>query len=109
MQGGVLAYAGGVATALQARGLVQPGAWPQAADAAVRVLWIAGLYLIVWSMPNTQQIFAEYRPALGEVLRSPLTWLRWRPNPRWAIVMGCATMLAALAIGGTGEFLYFQF
>jgi hypothetical protein len=60
-------------------------------------------------MPNTQQIFADYAPALGEVTRSPLAWLRWQPDRRWGIAMGCASMLAAIAIGGTGEFLYFQF
>jgi alginate O-acetyltransferase complex protein AlgI len=46
---------------------------------------------------------------LAEVAPSPFIWLRWRPNMRWAVALGCATTLAALAVGGTGEFLYFQF
>jgi D-alanyl-lipoteichoic acid acyltransferase DltB (MBOAT superfamily) len=106
---GLAPHAGGVVAALQANLLLPPGAWQPIADAAVQVLWIGGLYVIVWAMPNTQQIFADYAPALGEVTRSPLAWLRWQPDRRWGIAMGCASMLAAIAIGGTGEFLYFQF
>ena len=105
----LLARPDGLLTTLQAHGLVHAASWRDTAQAGESLLRIALLYGIVWAMPNTQQIFAEYRPALEEVIRSPFNWLRWRPTPRWAIVMSCATTLAGLAVGGTGEFLYFQF
>jgi len=34
---------------------------------------MAGLYPIVRAMPNRQHIFAEHRPALGDVTPSPFT------------------------------------
>jgi len=95
--------------ALHAQGAVVPASWTAAGQAGLGVLSIIALYAIVWTLPNTAQIFAEFRPSLTEVMPASLGWLRWRPTPRWAVLMGCATTLAALAIGGTGEFLYFQF
>jgi hypothetical protein len=35
--------------------------------------------------------------------------VRWQPNMSWATALGCAAALVLLAVGGTGEFLYFQF
>ena len=88
---------------------VQQGSLYRIIKLLEQVVPVIGLYVVVWAMPNTQQIFCEFRPALDEVTRSSTAWLIWRPNGRWAFVLGCATALAALAIGGTGEFLYFQF
>jgi alginate O-acetyltransferase complex protein AlgI len=104
-----LARFGSSLAAIHLQGMVQPTSWTKAARAAGYVLSIIGLYGVVWAMPNTAQIFAEFRPSLNDVAPASFAWLRWRPTPRWAIAMGCATTLAALAIGGTGEFLYFQF
>jgi D-alanyl-lipoteichoic acid acyltransferase DltB (MBOAT superfamily) len=73
------------------------------------IVWIGGLYLIVWLMPNTQQIMRLYEPALGRILPGPFPALCWRLNLRWALVSGSAVALAAMAVGGTQEFLYFQF
>jgi hypothetical protein len=75
----------------------------------VNVAWIAGLYCIVWALPNTQQLFAAYHPVLDEVEAPHIAWLCWRPNRLWAVALGMAASLAAISIGGTGEFLYFQF
>ena len=50
-----------------------------------------------------------HAPALGRVVAGPLPRLLWQPTLGWAVVMGCATVLGLLLIGGTGEFLYFQF
>ena len=60
----------------------------------MHALWLAGLAIIVWGMPNTQQIVD------GEI---------WRPNLPWAIAAGCAATLGVLSLGGTHEFVYFQF
>jgi D-alanyl-lipoteichoic acid acyltransferase DltB (MBOAT superfamily) len=67
---------------------------PMDARGVVDVLWLAGLYALVWLAPTTRQVM------LGDV---------WRASPRWAVVMGCAGTVGLLAAGGTGEFLYFRF
>jgi D-alanyl-lipoteichoic acid acyltransferase DltB (MBOAT superfamily) len=61
---------------------------------ALHALWLAGLGGIVWFMPNTQQIVEH-----GD----------WRPTRTWAIATGCAATLGILSLGGTHEFVYFQF
>ncbi|MBV9116070.1 MAG: hypothetical protein JOY63_01760, partial [Acetobacteraceae bacterium] len=33
----------------------------------------------------------------------------WRPNLGWALAFGCLGALGLLGIGGSAEFLYFQF
>jgi alginate O-acetyltransferase complex protein AlgI len=60
------------------------------------VAWLLVLYGIVWFAPTTRQWMLGERAG-------------WRPSPRWAVAMGCATSLGLLAAGGTGEFLYFRF
>ena len=79
------------------------------AHAALDVAWLVMLYAIVWGAPNTQQIMRDYAPALGRIVAGPFPALCWRPTTRWALAFGCAATLGLLSIGGTGEFLYFQF
>jgi alginate O-acetyltransferase complex protein AlgI len=67
------------------------------------------LFAIVWAAPNTQQIMSRYEPALGKPPVNPYSWLSWQPNTRWAVFGGIAAAAGILAIGGTTEFLYFQF
>jgi alginate O-acetyltransferase complex protein AlgI len=73
------------------------------------IAWFAALYAIVWFLPNTQQIMSRYEPALGKIEKGPLPWLAWRPSAPWGIAVGLGVTLAVLAMGGTTEFLYFQF
>jgi D-alanyl-lipoteichoic acid acyltransferase DltB (MBOAT superfamily) len=73
------------------------------------VVWLAGLYAIVWGAPNTQQIMRHHAPALGRINPGPLAAMCWQPNLRWAAACGFAATLGLMSIGGTGEFLYFQF
>ncbi len=73
------------------------------------VLWLVGLYAIVWGAPNTQQIMRLSDPALGKVQPGRWPVLQWRPNWQWALVGGMTAVLAVLGIGGMSEFLYFQF
>ncbi|MDQ2804749.1 MAG: hypothetical protein M3Y41_19505 [Pseudomonadota bacterium] len=70
---------------------------------------IAGLYAVVWAAPNTQQIMRAYTPVLGKVAAARSPRLAWRPSLGWAMAFGSASALGLLAIGGTGEFLYFRF
>jgi alginate O-acetyltransferase complex protein AlgI len=67
--------------------------------AFMEIVWLAGLYAIVWAAPTTRQIMQ------GE----PASRLAWRPTWPWAVVMGCCASLGLLVAGGTGEFLYFRF
>ena len=76
---------------------------------ALDTLWLAGLYALVWFAPTTQQIMRAHAPALGRVIAGPFPRLQWQPTLGWAVVLGCAAVLGLLSIGGTGEFLYFQF
>jgi alginate O-acetyltransferase complex protein AlgI len=77
--------------------------------AAAETVRLIVLYTIVWFAPNTQQIMRDYAPALGRIQPGPLASLRWRPSLPYAAAFGCAATLGLLAVGGTGEFLYFQF
>ena len=61
--------------------------------AELAAAWLAGLFAIVWFAPNTQQIIET----------------SWRPSLPWALAFGCAATLGLLSLGGTGEFVYFQF
>ena len=67
------------------------------------------LYAIVWLMPNTQQIMRVCEPVIGAIGPGPMAWLAWRPSARWSLLIGAGAALALLGIGGTSEFLYFQF
>ena len=73
------------------------------------ILQVAFLFTIVWCAPNTQQIMTKYEPALGRAIANPNSYLTWKPVSRWAILAGTVAALGVLAIGGTTEFLYFQF
>jgi len=58
---------------------------------------------------NLQQIMTDYEPVLGRPIPNPNRRLTWRPDTRWAVVCGITVALGVLALGGTTEFLYFQF
>ena len=73
------------------------------------LLWIILLYAIVWGLPNTQQLLERYEPVLGNVRPYPTGSLRWRANLTWGIMLGAGFATALLAMGGTSEFIYFQF
>jgi alginate O-acetyltransferase complex protein AlgI len=75
---------------------------------AIDVLWLVGLYAIVWRAPNTQQIMRAYAPALGRFAAGSWPRLVWQPTLPWAVAFGAAATLGLLSIGGTGEFLYYR-
>ncbi|HEX3994164.1 MAG TPA: MBOAT family protein, partial [Acetobacteraceae bacterium] len=71
--------------------------------------WFGAMYVIVWAMPNTQQIFADLAPALERVPPLASARLRFGFDIPWAVVIGSALVFGVLSIGGSSEFLYFQF
>ncbi len=91
--------------------------WPDKAArvvASAEPLKLLPALIGVWLFPNTQEIFARYRPAL-RVKGAPFPaagtrrWWQWRPTPLFA----AATVLLAIATGlqfdKISEFIYFQF
>jgi D-alanyl-lipoteichoic acid acyltransferase DltB (MBOAT superfamily) len=68
---------------------------------------IAALWALAWLAPNTQQLMAAFKPALGTA--SPTRWPGWQPDVYWfsAVALGLACALAEM--GEVSEFLYFQF
>ncbi len=78
----------------------------------VELFWIATLLAIVWTLPNTQQFMARFKPALQAFTSHPpaaAQRLQWQPGWRWAVMTGLILATALLNISQTGEFLYFQF
>ncbi len=75
----------------------------------IHVLWIGFLFTCLWTMPNTQQIMIDYAPALGKISPGPVPQLRWSQAVSWSIAGGIAASLAFMAMGGSTEFIYFQF
>ncbi len=82
---------------------------PGVALPRLTVMQLAILFTIVWCAPNTQQIMTRYEPALGRAIANPYSRLLWKPVSRWAVVAGTVAAIGILALGGTTEFLYFQF
>ena len=70
---------------------------------------ISGSLLLCWFSPNTQQIMARAKPVLGILPPPAPRLLQWQPSGSWAAVTAAGALLAALSLGGTTEFLYFQF
>jgi alginate O-acetyltransferase complex protein AlgI len=91
---------GGMA-GLHGAGFLIPSEPKMQGKLALDVLWLGLLYATVWAAPNTQEIMGE--------AQSRLSSLTWRPSLPWAIGFGFAAAIGLLSIGGTGEFLYFQF
>lgn len=79
------------------------------AGSQMHLLHMALLYAIVWGMPNSLQIMARTRPVIGPVEPAPAWFPAWSPTWYAAAAIGLAASLAVLGLGGTTEFLYFQF
>jgi len=77
------------------------------------VRWLVAMFVIVWALPNAQQVLHRHRPALetypGEL--SPPRWraLEWRPAPAWALVTAALFVAALINLTRVSEFLYYQF
>jgi alginate O-acetyltransferase complex protein AlgI len=76
-----------------------------AADAA---WWVAIALVIVWAAPNTQQLMADYEPALDVPRESPSVF-RWSPTLPNAVVVWALMFWAIIHLGRRSAFLYFQF
>jgi len=84
------------------------GATPALSRTGV-VHWIWILLLIVWFAPNTQQIMAAARPALGIPPESAAARWQWRPVAASAVAVAVMALAAVINLNRHSEFLYFQF
>ncbi len=73
--------------------------------------WLIYLALIIWLLPNSQQIMQKYFPAIapykGEVNYTNM--LLWRPNLLWSLLTSIITIIGVVNITKVSEFLYYQF
>jgi alginate O-acetyltransferase complex protein AlgI len=75
--------------------------------------WILLLMFIALTCPNTGQILSRYEPALGVRPQPTMGWiersLTWNGSLPWATAVSITAMVAILFMGGSSEFLYWQF
>lgn len=109
LPGSVLHQFGNLGTAIQHLGLTTPLPMTDFAEQSVQIGWIAVLCLVVWVLPNSQQLLSSYAPVLGRINPSHSRLLVWRPTTGWAVALGALAAISMVAFGGTAEFLYFQF
>ncbi len=69
-------------------------------------------FFIVWALPNTQQILANFKPALELApsdLRPSLLSLSWKPTVAWSLTIGAVLLFTLIKMQNPSTFLYFQF
>ena len=76
------------------------------------VIWLLIVGSIAFILPNTYQLFENFRPALVErpfddTASKPR--LRWNPDWKWAVCLSIMLLIAILRIGELSPFIYFQF
>jgi len=100
---------GAIGTWLDARG-VEFRYSPTFAGTEELVKIILGL-LIVWCLPNSQQIMARVRPALNmvEISKEDQRYWHWQPSKIWLLISIIMTTVALLSLTEVSEFIYFQF
>lgn len=73
--------------------------------------WLFYLGIIIWFMPNTQQIMSKHFPALtpyhGD--RHYISIIIWKPTIPWAITISILAIIGLASITKVSEFLYYQF
>ncbi len=71
------------------------------------------IYALVLILPNTEQLFHQYRPEFTdknlEKSRTSLSRIVWRENVFWAIFLGILFSIALVLMKSEVEFVYFQF
>jgi alginate O-acetyltransferase complex protein AlgI len=66
--------------------------------------------IFVWIMPNVLQLFEKEGASLTKVkAASPFISYRWSPNLFWSFLAVFLFLMSVFFLGGTTEFLYFNF
>jgi len=89
------------------------------ADFLRTYLWLVALFPVALWMPNTQEIFRDWRPGLdfkpGESAaqirfsRVAASAAAWQPSFFWAMYLAVIGGLSLMSLSSVSEFLYFQF
>jgi hypothetical protein len=101
-----------IANMLGMRGFAAYGPAGSAPEARLAFLYILLGLVIVWFLPNTQEILRDYKPSLqGEMFEGQehRQRLLWRPTLTWACVLGIAFFFSLVSLQNPSSFLYFQF
>jgi D-alanyl-lipoteichoic acid acyltransferase DltB (MBOAT superfamily) len=73
-------------------------------------IWLLCLFIVVWLMPNTQEIVGRFKAALDDPKLDLSTGrLKWRPTTLWAFITAGLLVISILGFVRVSEFLYFQF
>jgi alginate O-acetyltransferase complex protein AlgI len=69
------------------------------------------LLLIVWFLPNTQQIMHRFTPSQANQYSKPFfkKYFYWEPNKIWSVIISLLAIICILKLIESNEFLYFQF
>ena len=73
---------------------------------------LSACFFVIWTLPNTYQIFARCQPTLPvrpKIAGAEVHLLAWRPNAVSAITTGVIMACSILAITKFSPFLYFRF
>jgi predicted membrane protein len=103
---------GGVGEVMSAMGIVaDPNGYVVGGGRGL--MWVIVAGLIVFFMPNVQEIMALGKPALeaypGQIKTPRFSLLRWQMSPRWAVAIGFLASCTFASLSSVSEFLYFQF
>ncbi len=77
-----------------------------------QIISLLAISVIVWFMPNTQQLMVRYYPVLetySHLAYRKWSGLSWRPTFGWAILLACLAVISILALERQKPFIYFQF
>jgi D-alanyl-lipoteichoic acid acyltransferase DltB (MBOAT superfamily) len=75
-------------------------------------LWLLLVGSVAFILPNTYQLFQDFRPALIERRFEDVvskSRLRWVPNGSWAVALSIMVLIAILRMRELSPFIYFQF
>jgi alginate O-acetyltransferase complex protein AlgI len=79
---------------------------------SIESAWLTLCLVVVWYLPNSWQLFAQYRPTLlprREIAGPPSPWPRWHLSRLWAVITAIALAGSAFAVNYVSPFLYFRF
>lgn len=71
-------------------------------------LTLAVLFVIVWGLPNTQEILGQVEEQ-DRIRPFGMGLMRWRPNLLWAVIVLAMTTVTLTMLYSSTSFLYFQF
>lgn len=78
-------------------------------DVPSGLVLLALLVVVVFALPNTQELLRSVDPALNWRPRRHQVAISWKPSLRWAALAGCAFGLSVMALSHPVKFIYFNF